>query len=48
MKKMLYVAGREFAATVTTKGFVFGILFTPKVGKCRVCRNPERAGFHRI
>ena len=29
MKKMLYVAGREFAATVTTKGFVFGILFTP-------------------
>jgi len=29
MKKMLYVAGREFAATVTTKGFVFGILITP-------------------
>lgn len=29
MRKMLYVAGREFAATVTTKGFVFGILFTP-------------------
>ncbi len=29
MKKMLYVAGREFTATVTTKGFVFGILITP-------------------
>jgi ABC-2 type transport system permease protein len=29
MKKMLYVATREFTATVTTKGFVFGILFTP-------------------
>ncbi len=29
MKKMLYVAGREFTATVTTKGFVFGILVTP-------------------
>jgi ABC-2 type transport system permease protein len=29
MKKMLYVAAREFTATVTTKGFVFGILFTP-------------------
>lgn len=29
MKKILYVAGREFAATVTTKGFVFGILITP-------------------
>jgi ABC-2 type transport system permease protein len=29
MKKVLYVAGREFTATVTTKGFVFGILFTP-------------------
>ena len=29
MRKMLYVAGREFAATVTTKGFVFGILVTP-------------------
>ena len=29
MTKMLHVAGREFAATVTTKGFVFGILFTP-------------------
>jgi ABC-2 type transport system permease protein len=29
MKKMLYVATREFTATVTTKGFVFGILITP-------------------
>jgi ABC-2 type transport system permease protein len=29
MKKMFYVAGREFMATVTTKGFVFGILITP-------------------
>ena len=29
MKKMLYVAGREFMATVTTKGFVFGILVAP-------------------
>jgi len=29
MKKMLYVAGREFTSTVTTKGFVFGILVTP-------------------
>jgi ABC-2 type transport system permease protein len=29
MKKMLYVAAREFTATVTTKGFVFGILVTP-------------------
>jgi ABC-2 type transport system permease protein len=29
MRKMLYVAGREFSATVTTKGFVFGILITP-------------------
>ena len=29
MKKILYVAAREFLATVTTKGFVFGILITP-------------------
>ncbi len=29
MRKMFYVAGREFAATVATKGFVFGILITP-------------------
>jgi ABC-2 type transport system permease protein len=29
MKKILYIAGREFTATVTTKGFVFGILVTP-------------------
>jgi ABC-type Na+ efflux pump permease subunit len=29
MKKILYVAGREFTATVTTKGFVVGILVTP-------------------
>ena len=29
MKKMLYVAWREFTSTVTTKGFVFGILVTP-------------------
>jgi ABC-2 type transport system permease protein len=29
MRKTLYVAAREFAATVTTKGFVFGILITP-------------------
>lgn len=31
MKKTLYVAGREFMATVSTKGFVFGILLTPLV-----------------
>jgi ABC-2 type transport system permease protein len=29
MKKTMYVAGREFLATVGTKGFVFGILLTP-------------------
>ena len=29
MKKVLYVAGREFKATVLTKGFVFGVLITP-------------------
>jgi ABC-2 type transport system permease protein len=29
MKRMFYVAAREFTATVTTKGFVFGILVTP-------------------
>ncbi len=29
MKKIRYVAGREFMATVTTKGFVFGILVAP-------------------
>jgi ABC-2 type transport system permease protein len=29
MKKMLAVGGREFMATVTTKGFVFGILIAP-------------------
>jgi ABC-2 type transport system permease protein len=29
MRRTLYVAAREFTATVTTKGFVFGILFTP-------------------
>lgn len=29
MKKILYVAAREFLATVTTKGFVFGMLFMP-------------------
>ncbi len=29
MKRMLYVAGREFMTTVMTKGFVFGVLITP-------------------
>lgn len=29
MKRILYVAGREFTATVMTKGFVFGVLITP-------------------
>lgn len=29
MRKILYVAGREFTATVMTKGFVFGVLITP-------------------
>ncbi len=29
MKKILHIAGREFMATVTTKGFVLGILVTP-------------------
>ncbi|HSK08047.1 MAG TPA: ABC transporter permease [Vicinamibacterales bacterium] len=29
MKKTLYVAAREFMATVMTKGFVFGVLITP-------------------
>lgn len=29
MKKILYVAGREFAATVLTRGFILGILLTP-------------------
>lgn len=31
MKRMFYVAGREFMATVMTKGFVFGVLITPAV-----------------
>ena len=31
MKKMLYVAQREFLATVGTKAFIFGILVTPLV-----------------
>ena len=31
MKKILYVAGREFMATVMTKGFVFGMLVTPAI-----------------
>lgn len=29
MKRILYVAAREFTATVMTKGFVFGVLITP-------------------
>ncbi len=29
MKRMLYVAAREFSTTVMTKGFVFGVLITP-------------------
>ena len=31
MKKVLHIAGREFVATVTTKGFVLGILATPAI-----------------
>ena len=31
MKKMLVVAKREFLATVTAKGFLFGILLTPSM-----------------
>jgi ABC-2 type transport system permease protein len=31
MKKILYVAVREFLATVMTKGFVFGVLLTPAI-----------------
>jgi ABC-2 type transport system permease protein len=29
MRKIFHVAGREFLATVMTKGFVFGVLITP-------------------
>ena len=29
MKKIMLVAGREFMATVSTKAFIFGVLFTP-------------------
>ena len=29
MRKVLHVAGREFAATVLTKGFIIGMLLTP-------------------
>jgi len=29
VKKIFYVAGREFTATVFTKGFIFGVLITP-------------------
>lgn len=29
MKKILYIAGREFTTTVLTKGFVIGMLITP-------------------
>jgi len=31
VRKILYVAGREFNATVMTKGFVFGVLITPAI-----------------
>jgi ABC-2 type transport system permease protein len=31
MKKILYVAKREFLATVAAKGFIFGILLTPAI-----------------
>ena len=31
MKKIMYVAVREFLATVATKGFIIGILFTPLI-----------------
>lgn len=31
MKRIFYVAAREFSATVMTKGFVFGVLITPAV-----------------
>lgn len=31
MKRILYVAAREFTATVMTKGFVFGMLITPAI-----------------
>ena len=31
MKKILYVAQREFLATAGTKAFIFGILVTPLV-----------------
>ncbi len=31
MKKIFHVAGREFMATVMTKGFVFGMLVTPAI-----------------
>ena len=29
MKRVFWIAWREFVATVTTKGFIIGILFTP-------------------
>ena len=31
MKKILYVAKREFLATVMAKGFLFGIMLTPAI-----------------
>jgi ABC-2 type transport system permease protein len=31
MKKIMYVAIREFLATVMTKGFIFGVLLTPSI-----------------
>ncbi|MEE2899660.1 MAG: hypothetical protein VX815_14460, partial [Gemmatimonadota bacterium] len=29
MSRVVWIAWREFVATVTTKGFILGILFTP-------------------
>jgi ABC-type Na+ efflux pump permease subunit len=31
MKKIMYVAIREFLATIMTKGFIFGVLLTPGI-----------------
>lgn len=49
MKKMLYVAAREFRATVMAKGFLIGILITPAIVVVSifliprlVSRNPPR------
>ena len=43
MKRVFWIAWREFVATVATKGFIIGILLTPVILAVMILVNADAA-----